>query len=117
MIQLYLERFNTRAGGYNAPVYREELRTNTDYRRFDGTLRLIVDCTDDELNEVNNMLDRRYKNGEIHFGVHTADTALMTCLVFDLAASRHLHFVDGNDGGFAVAAKGLKAQIATNRPL
>jgi len=42
--------------------------------------------------------------------VHVADAALMTCLVFDLEESRHLHFIDGGDGGLAMAARQLKAQ-------
>lgn len=40
-----------------------------------------------------------------------ADTALMTCLVFNLRKSEHVHFVDGGDGGFAIAAKQLKTQL------
>jgi hypothetical protein len=44
--------------------------------------------------------------------MHVADAALMTCLVFDLAESRHLHFIDGGDGGFAMAARELKRQLA-----
>ena len=40
------------------------------------------------------------------------DTALMTCLVFNLEKSEHVHFIDGGDGGFAIAAKQLKAQLA-----
>ena len=36
----------------------------------------------------------------------------MTCLVFDLERSEHVHFVDGAAGGFAMAAIGLKARLA-----
>jgi hypothetical protein len=36
----------------------------------------------------------------------------MTCLLFSLEDSRHIHFIDGADGGFTYAAKGLKAQLA-----
>jgi hypothetical protein len=112
LIQLFLERFDRSAGGYNAPVYRAELRANTDFRRFDGMLRMVVDCTDGELAGLRAMLARRHAGGELDYGVHVADAALMTCLVFDLEESRHLHFIDGADGGFAAAATGLKAQLA-----
>jgi len=50
--------------------------------------------------------------GEIVYGTHRSDAALMTCLLFDLKDSRHLHFIDGTDGGFTYAARGMKAQIA-----
>jgi hypothetical protein len=35
----------------------------------------------------------------------------MTCLVFSLEQSRHMHFIDGADGGYALAALQLKAQL------
>jgi len=35
----------------------------------------------------------------------------MTCLVFSLEQSRHVHFIDGADGGYALAAVQLKAQL------
>jgi hypothetical protein len=35
----------------------------------------------------------------------------MTCLVFSLAQGRHVHFIDGADGGYALAARQLKAQL------
>jgi hypothetical protein len=44
--------------------------------------------------------------------MHRSDSALMTCLVFNLKNSRHLHFIDGTDGGFTFAASVMKAQIA-----
>jgi len=36
---------------------------------------------------------------------------MMTCLVFDLESSQHLHFIDGNDGGLWSAAAQLKSQV------
>jgi hypothetical protein len=38
----------------------------------------------------------------------------MTCLVFSLEESRHVHFVDGADGGYALAALQLKAQLRSD---
>ena len=35
----------------------------------------------------------------------------MTCLVFDYSG-RHLHFIDGADGGFFSAAVGFKERAA-----
>jgi hypothetical protein len=110
LIQWVLERCDLSAGGYNAPVYREELRANTDHQRFDGTLRIILDCSESELRQVTDLLDRMYRAGKVFYGLHVADSALMTCVLLNLTGGRHLHFVDGANGGFALAAKALKAQ-------
>jgi len=56
------------------------------------------------------MLTERAERGEIVYGLHRADSALMTCLVFSLEKAEHIHFVDGSDGGFTSAAKNLKAK-------
>jgi len=34
----------------------------------------------------------------------------MTCLIFNLDRSEHVHFVDGSDGDFTAAAKSMKAK-------
>lgn len=35
----------------------------------------------------------------------------MTCLVFSLSRGEHVHFVNGSEGGFTMAAAQLKAQL------
>lgn len=110
-IQWILEKFNLSAGGYHAPGYRRELRTNSDFRRFDDMLRLVLDCTVDQVSDIDSFLSTLHQKGQIIYGIHTADSALMTCLVFNLTQSEHVHFIDGADGGFALAATQLKAQL------
>ena len=34
----------------------------------------------------------------------------MTCFVDGLSDGKHIHFIDGGDGGYAMAAMKLKAQ-------
>jgi Protein of unknown function (DUF3095) len=53
----------------------------------------------------------RHRREEIAYGLHVSDKALMTCLLFDLEAGRHVHLIDGWDGGFTLAARAMKAQI------
>jgi len=114
LLQWVLDRFSLRAGAYDAPVYRDELRENTDYRRFDDTLRMVLDCSPEEVTALDDVLAEFHKQGLIAYGLHVADSALMTCLVFNLADSEHVHFIDGGDGGFAMAARQLKEQLASN---
>lgn len=111
-LQFLLETFDLSGGGYNAPEYRRELRANSDYRRFDDTLRMVLDCTVEEVRQVEACLDGLRRRNMIAYGTHQADSALMTCLLFSLADSKHVHFIDGGDGGYAMAAANLKRQLA-----
>ncbi len=112
LLQWVLNVFNLKAGGYNAPVYRKELQQNSDFRRFDDTLRMVLDCTVDEVAAFDRVLAGFREQRLVAYGLHEADSALMTCLVFNLTDSEHVHFIDGGDGGFALAARQLKAQLA-----
>jgi hypothetical protein len=117
-IQFILEKFDLSAGGYDAPAYRAELRANSDFRRFDDILRMILDCPVEAADAIEAFFMDLNTQGRIAFGTHRSDHALMTCLVFSLTKGEHVHFVDGSDGGFAMAAVQLKAQIlaASKRP-
>ncbi len=110
-IQYLLERFDKAAGGYDAPAYRQELRDNSDYRRFDDILRLVLDCSTVEVEAIEALLRSERERGTIAYGIHKADQALMTCLMFNLEQSEHVHFVDGDDGGFTQASIGFKKQL------
>jgi hypothetical protein len=111
LIQFFLERFDRKAGSYDAPVYREELRANTDFRKYDGLFRAVLDVSPDQAERIERYLEEGYRAGRLVYGLQLADQALMTCLVFNLAQGEHVHFVDGAEGGFAMAARGFKARL------
>lgn len=108
-----LEKLGIKGGSYDAKHYKSEMQANTDYQRFDDALRLVLDCSEDETNRIEEVLEDFFKQGMICYGTHRANHALMTCLVFNLNQSQHVHFIDGGDGGFAVAAQDLKHRRAT----
>lgn len=110
LVQLLLEKFNLSAGGYNAPVYRAALRANSDYRRFDDMLRMILDCSGENAKAIEAHFMDLHTQGKIVYGLHQSERAYMTCLVFSLEKGEHVHFVDGADGGFTKAALQLKQQ-------
>ena len=76
----------------------------------DETLRMVVDCTPAMRAEVERLLEGYHALGTLSYGLHVSDTALMTCFVQNYNG-RHLHFIDGGDGGYAFAARGLKERI------
>ena len=112
LFQLFAERFDKQVGAYNAPVYRTELRANSDYRRFDDVLRMVIDVTPQQHRAIDELLTASHKKGDISYGTHCSDAALMTCLLFSLEDSRHIHFIDGTEGGFTYAARDMKKRIA-----
>ena len=111
MFQRIGHKFGLRFGDYDAPVYKEELKNNTDYRRFGDMIRLVLDCKNGVDERLRGALEVLEERGDIIFGQHVSPEALMTCLVFDLAKSRHIHFIDGGGGGFTRAAVELKKKI------
>ncbi len=111
LIQFWCERFDRAAGPYNAPVYRDELRSNTDFRKYDGILRMVLDVSESQAGLIEQYLERERGAGRLIYGAHVSDTALMTCLVFSLEQSKHVHLIDGSDGGFTKAATAFKSRL------
>jgi Protein of unknown function (DUF3095) len=110
-LQALAERFDLKIGAYHAPAYRTELQRNSDHRKVADTLHMVLDCTETERAAIEAYLADLRAHGRIAYGTHRADRAMMTCLVFSLEESRHVHFIDGADGGYALAALQLKAQL------
>ncbi len=113
-LQWMMELFDRQGGHYNPSVYREEIRTNSDFCKFDDVLRMVLDCTVEQVAGIRQLLDRMHAAGQIDFGIFETEKALMTCLLFDLESSQHLHFIDGDEGGFWSAAKEYKLQVSSH---
>ena len=90
--------------------YKQSLITNTDYRKFDEVLRMILSGTSKQRNQLTTYLEQLHKERKIVFGIHASPNSLITCLVFNYDTD-HIHFLDGSNGGYAMAAKGMKRQL------
>ena len=86
--------------------------THSDYRKYDEMLRMVIDCSKAMHTKIRTYLENERAAGTVYFGIYQSDSALMTCFLQSNDEGGHIHFVDGNDGGYALAAKELKAQIA-----
>jgi len=100
---------NIPAGKFRGDRYMRETSANADYKKFDDMLRLVLDCTNKQAEEIIAYLEQLRLSEKIFYGFQKSTSALMTCLVFS-SDKDHVHFVDGADGGYALAAKVLKAQ-------
>ncbi len=72
---------------------------------------MVLDVSESQAERIEQHLEREHDAGRLVYGVHVADTALMTCVVFSLEQSKHVHFIDGSDGGFARAAQAFKSRL------
>lgn len=96
---------------FNKQVYVNSIPAHADYQKFDDVLRMIIDVTSEQRDEIAISLESLRKQGFINYGIHESREALMTCFVDDVHEGNHVHFIDGADGGYAMAAKQLKKQI------
>ncbi len=90
--------------------YRENMVENSDFRKFDGMLRMVIDSSRAQTDALTTYLAQEHANGTLVYGIHPSPEALVTCLVHDYR-NDHIHFVDGSDGGYALAARQLKKQL------
>jgi hypothetical protein len=105
---LFAGNIDTQAARWSR--YREELVDNTDFRKFDGMLRMVIDGSDVQAAELERYLEAQYLAGRLAYGMFKSREALVTCLVQSYSGD-HIHFVDGSDGGYALAARNLKQQL------
>lgn len=90
--------------------YLAELISNTDFRKLEDSLRLVLDLSKEQAGAMRQYLADGYADGRLIYGLHEADSALMTCFVSDIGASHHIHFVDGAGGGLSLAAQDYKTR-------
>ena len=100
-------RFGISVGGFVPKTYVQQVVENSDFRKYDDGLRMILDCTP----ELELALARRLAAATAiaRYGLHRQDAAMMTCFTPSALRSDHVHFIDGARGGYASAATALKA--------
>ena len=101
-------KLGIRFEGFDPAVYRRTVVENSDYRKYDDTLRVTLDCTPDLADRIEQRLVEARRDGIARFGMHRQSAALMTCIVPSIREHNHFHFVDGASGGYALAARQLK---------
>ncbi|MFX4228733.1 MAG: DUF3095 domain-containing protein [Porticoccaceae bacterium] len=90
--------------------YKERFIKNTDYRKFDDALRMVISGSTIQRRYLESYLEQLRQQEKIAYGVHTSESSIVTCMVSDYNHN-HVHFLDGSRGGYAFAAKMLKQQL------
>lgn len=94
----------------NWSEYKDRILRTTDTEKFDDMLRMVVSAKKDTTKKLEKFLNKEFEKGNIIYGIHKSNSALMTCLILE-RHGRHIHFVDSSNGGYASAAKQMKEQI------
>ena len=105
-------RFGISVGGFVPKTYVRQVVENSDFRKYDDGLRMILDCTPELERGLTQRLTQAASTGVARYGLHRQDAAMMTCFTPSALRSDHVHFIDGARGGYASAATALKAMAA-----
>jgi len=114
LLYFLIMRSGLRVGAFVPATYLRQVMENSDFRKYDDGLRMIIDCSP----ELAATLERRLAAaaGTANYGLHRQNAAMMTCFTPSPARSDHVHFIDGAQGGYAAAATALKAALSASHP-
>ncbi len=105
-------RLGITVGNFVPKSYLRQVVENSDFRKYDDGLRMILDCTEELAQALGDRLARAASDRIVRYGLHRQDAAMMTCFTPSVMRSDHVHFIDGARGGYASAATALKAMAA-----
>jgi hypothetical protein len=97
------------------PPYLEAISSHSDFRKFDNMLRMVIDCKPSQIKSLKAFLEKLHQQDSIFYGLFESEKSLMTCFVENLSQGGHIHFMDAENGGYAMAALALKQQMELDR--
>ena len=90
--------------------YKTDFVKNADFRKFSDGLKLVISGTVDQRKKLRSFLENQRQKGKLVYGTHSSPASMTTCFVTDYH-KKHVHFIDGTDGGYASASVELKQQM------
>ncbi|MGA8397078.1 MAG: DUF3095 domain-containing protein [Pseudolabrys sp.] len=111
-IYFVIMRLGVPVGRFVPAKYTQQVVENSDFRKFDDSLRMVLDCKPQLIAEIENYLRIAAAKGVVRYGMHCQDEAMVTCFTPSPTNPNHVHFVDGAQGGYALAAAALKESSA-----
>jgi len=97
-------------------VYLNELVEMSDTLVIDGKINTVITGTSQQRQMLVEALDKIESEGEIMYGIYVSNESVMSCYVRSLS-EKHIHFVDGAEGGYTKAANVVKQKYALNQSI
>jgi hypothetical protein len=104
-------KFNWKINKQRGREYLEQVISNADILTIDGRINCILSATADKRIRFVEYLSQQEQSGRLVFGHFVSRESVMTCYI-ESRNQRHIHFVDGADGGYTEASKELKQKLA-----
>ncbi len=95
-------------------TYLHRLVDMSDTLVIDGKINTVISGTKQQRLLLLQVLDELEQRGEITYGFFVSKESVMSCYVRDLQEG-HIHFVDGSEGGYTMAAGLLKQKLRQQR--
>ncbi len=83
---------------------------SSDFRKFENAVKTVLSVSTSSRLALEAWLEAARLRGDIFYGLRVSDRATITCLMHTESGGE-VHFVDAADGGYAFAAKQIKAQM------
>ena len=91
-------------------MYLASLVDMSDILVIDGRINTVISGNARQRELLVIALNKIEKVGEIIYGLHVSKESVMSCYVRNMD-DRHIHFIDGAEGGYTKAAGLLKHKI------
>ena len=92
--------------------YINAVATHADFQKFDDMLRMVIDCSPEQTTKIKTLLESLQDQGKVVYGMQLSESAQMTCYVQGVGDGEHIHFIDGSNGGYTLAAVEMKKRLA-----
>jgi len=87
--------------------YLDKISMLSDTLMIDGTINTVLEGSTSKIEALREYLDIAEHDGKLSYGIHVTYASVMSCYVQD-RKDKHIHFVDGTEGGYTSAALMLK---------
>ncbi len=103
-------RFNMKIKNHKGKDYLLQVMNNADTLTIDGRINTVITGIPEKRNRLLQYLEQQEQKGLLFYGHHISKESIMTCYI-ENRKNKHIHFVDGGDGGYTEASKELKRKL------